>query len=60
VKLLQEFPPDSPNVGEIYAPYPALGMMWFHYDNPVSGRVPLLKTPKTAAVISRRMATGGN
>lgn len=53
-KLLETFPPDSPNEGEIYAPYPARGLMWFHYDNPVSGRAPPLKTPKTAAVVSRR------
>ena len=58
-KLLEGFPPDSPNEGEIYAPYPARGLMWFHYDNPVSGRAPPLKTPKTAAVVSQERSKNG-
>lgn len=52
--VLRDFPPDGPLLGEIYAPYPTIGLMWFHYDNPVSGRIPAYKTPKTAAVMSRR------
>jgi hypothetical protein len=52
-RLLRDFPPDSPLVGEIYAPYPTIGRMWFHYANPVSGRPAPLTTPKTAAVMSR-------
>jgi hypothetical protein len=52
-KLLRDFPPDAPVVGEIYAPFPTIGLMWFHYANPVSGRPPPYLTPKTAAVVSR-------
>jgi hypothetical protein len=52
-RLLRDLPPDSPLVGEIAAPYPAIGRMWFHYDNPVSGRSAPMMTPKTAAVMSR-------
>lgn len=52
-KVLRELPPDAPLLGEIYAPYPTVGLMWFHYVNPVSGRKPDYLTPKTAAVMSR-------
>jgi hypothetical protein len=51
--LLRDYPPDAPLVGEMFAPYPAPGLMWFHYANPVSGRRPPYMTPKTAAVVSR-------
>ncbi|OJW73473.1 MAG: hypothetical protein BGO57_00030 [Sphingomonadales bacterium 63-6] len=51
--LLKDFPPDWPLVGEIYAPYPTIGLMWFHYANPVSGRRPDFMTPKATAVMSR-------
>jgi hypothetical protein len=51
--LLKDFPPDLPLLGEIYAPYPTIGLMWFHYANPVSGRRPDFMTPKATAVMSR-------
>ncbi|MBB5986855.1 nuclear transport factor 2 family protein [Sphingobium lignivorans] len=51
--LLRDNPPDAPLLGEIYAPFPTIGLMWFHYANPVSGRRPSYLTPKTAAVMSR-------
>jgi len=56
--LLKDFPPDTPLLGEIYAPYPTVGLMWFHYDNPVSGREPDFKTPKSFAVMSRTEPEG--
>lgn len=49
---LRDLPPDAPLVGEVAAPYPAIGKMWFHYANPVTGRSPSLMTPKTEAVRS--------
>jgi len=49
---LRDLPPDAPLVGEVAAPYPAIGKMWFHYVNPVSGRRPPLMTPKMQAVRS--------
>ncbi|MBN8831416.1 MAG: nuclear transport factor 2 family protein [Sphingomonadales bacterium] len=52
VGALRDFPPDAPLVGEVAAPYPAVGKMWFHYANPVSGRRPPLMTPKTQGVRS--------
>jgi hypothetical protein len=52
--LLRTFPPDAPLVGEIVAPFPAVGIMWFHYANPVSGGKPPFMTPKTAAVASTK------
>jgi hypothetical protein len=52
VGALRDLPPDAPLVGELAAPYPAIGKMWFHYANPVSGRRPLLMTPKTEGVRS--------
>jgi len=33
-------PPDAPLRGVIYAPYPTIAPMGFHFANPVSGRVP--------------------
>jgi hypothetical protein len=52
VGALRDLPPDGPLVGEVAAPYPAIGKMWFHYANPVSGRRPPLMTPKTQGVRS--------
>ena len=49
LSALRDLPPDAPLVGEVAAPYPAIGKMWFHYVNPVSGRRPSLMTPKTEA-----------
>lgn len=39
-RLIREFPPDEPLTGDVFAPFPAIGKMWFHYRNPVSGRAP--------------------
>ena len=50
--VLREYPPDAPNVGELFPSYPAVGPMWFHYVNPVSGRRPDYHTPKTGVVAS--------
>ncbi|WP_404713903.1 nuclear transport factor 2 family protein [Sphingomonas sp. MMS24-J13] len=52
--LLRTFPPDTPIEGEMYPPFPTIGIMWFHYANPVSGRKPAYMTPKSAAVVSSR------
>lgn len=38
--LLTTYPPDEPPRGITFAPFPSIGPMWFHYRNPVSGRVP--------------------
>jgi hypothetical protein len=53
-KLLRTFPPDTPVVGEMVPPFPTIGIMWFHYANPVSGRKPPFMTPKSAAVVSTK------
>jgi hypothetical protein len=50
--VLRDLPPDSPNVGELFPSYPAVGPMWFHYVNPVSGRAPAYLTPKTGVLVS--------
>jgi hypothetical protein len=55
-KVRRDNPPDAPLVGEIFPPYPAIGLMWFHYPNPVSGRAPEHMTPKTEAFASGREA----
>jgi hypothetical protein len=47
--LFAKLPPDRPLVGEPFATFPAVGRMWFHYRNPVSGRSPPLMTPKPVA-----------
>ncbi len=52
--LLRTFPPDSPVEGEMFPPFPTIGIMWFHYANPVSGRKPAYMTPKSAAVVSMK------
>lgn len=53
---LRALPPDRPLVGEVAAPFPAIGQMWFHYVNPVSGRRPAWMTPKNTAVRSAASA----
>ncbi len=50
--VLRAYPPDEPNVGELFPSYPAVGPMWFHYVNPVSGRRPPYLTPKTGVIVS--------
>lgn len=50
--LLRTFPPDTPVEGEMFPAFPTIGIMWFHYANPVSGRKPPFMTPKSAAVVS--------
>jgi hypothetical protein len=37
------FHPDAPLRGEVFAPYPRIAPMGFHYANPVSGREPALR-----------------
>lgn len=37
---------DAMNTGDVNAAYPKLPHMWFHYRNPVSGRVPPYLMPK--------------
>ncbi|GAA0283493.1 hypothetical protein GCM10009127_26230 [Alteraurantiacibacter aestuarii] len=37
------FAPDAPLRGEVFAPYPAIRPMGFHFTNPVSGRAPPLQ-----------------
>ncbi len=39
-RLLAEMPPDRPLEGRAFPPFPAIGRLWFHYRNPVSGRAP--------------------
>jgi hypothetical protein len=38
--LLEAMPPDRPLTSLGYTPFPEIGPMRFHYDNPVSGRPP--------------------
>jgi hypothetical protein len=38
--MVKGFPPDQPPKGITFAPFPSIGPMWFHYANPVSGRIP--------------------
>jgi hypothetical protein len=40
--LAQEYPPDRPLRGVVYAPFPKIADVAFHYRNPVSGREPPL------------------
>lgn len=39
-EMIAEFGPDAPLRGETFAPYPRIAPIGFHFDNPVSGRVP--------------------
>lgn len=38
--VIAEFGPQAPLRGEVFAPYPRIAPMGFHYANPVSGREP--------------------
>ncbi|PQA86621.1 nuclear transport factor 2 family protein [Hyphococcus luteus] len=40
---IAEYPPDGPLRGVVFAPFPAIAPMGFHFNNPVSGRAPELK-----------------
>lgn len=39
-EVIAEFGPQAPLRGEVFAPYPRIAPMGFHYANPVSGREP--------------------
>jgi len=39
-------PFDAPSAGDLYAAFPRVPHMWFHYRNPVSGRSPPYLMPK--------------
>ncbi|OYX64283.1 MAG: hypothetical protein B7Y88_11380 [Sphingomonadales bacterium 32-64-17] len=39
-EVLAAFAADAPLRGEVFAPYPAIRPMGFHFSNPVSGRAP--------------------
>ncbi|WP_428410350.1 nuclear transport factor 2 family protein [Hyphococcus sp.] len=51
-----KYPPDGPLRGVIFAPYPEIAPMGFHFNNPVSGRPPALKLDWS---ISSRYSEGG-
>ncbi|MEG3149078.1 nuclear transport factor 2 family protein [Sphingomonas sp. ZT3P38] len=38
-----KYPPDAPLRGVVFAPFPAIAPMGFHFRNPVSGRAPALQ-----------------
>ena len=40
LQALAKNPPDGPLRGVTFAPYPTIAPMGFHFNNPVSGRVP--------------------
>lgn len=40
-EAVAKYPPDGPLRGVTFAPYPTIAPMGFHFNNPVSGRVPL-------------------
>lgn len=40
---IDKFHPDAPLHGQVFAPYPKIAPMGFHYANPVSGREPALR-----------------
>jgi hypothetical protein len=39
-EAIAKIPPDAPLRGVTFAPFPEIAPMGFHFDNPVSGRVP--------------------
>jgi hypothetical protein len=46
--FLRELPPDRPLRGVVFAPYPGVAPMGFHYANPVSGRAPAVRLSSRA------------
>lgn len=42
-EAIAAFAPDSPLRGEVFAPYPVIRPMGFHFANPVSGRAPAVQ-----------------
>ena len=42
-EAVAKYPPDAPLRGVVFAPFPAIAPMGFHFRNPVSGRAPALQ-----------------